>query len=114
MVGQEIVPGLFVSGMGVARDRELLRSHGITHVVSLMPDSRCIFDVSNTFSLFRDDAKLCPGVLHRLDYFLLQDIEYLIVPAEDAPTFAIHQHFRNCNSFIHSARKNGGKVLIHW
>lgn len=43
-----------------------------------------------------------------------QDVEYLCILALDQPQQNLSQYFAQCNDFIHSARIQGGNVLIHW
>ncbi len=40
--------------------------------------------------------------------------EYLLIPARDHISQDLLQFAVQCNDFIHNARLNRGKVLIHW
>ncbi|XP_071464932.1 dual specificity protein phosphatase 15 isoform X3 [Marmota flaviventris] len=42
-----------------------------------------------------------------------QDITYLRIPVADTPEVPIKKHFKECISFIHCCRLNGGNCLVH-
>lgn len=43
-----------------------------------------------------------------------QDLQYLCLQAADTPSQNLSQFFAQSNDFIHTARINGGNVLVHW
>ncbi|KAL6749820.1 protein-tyrosine phosphatase-like protein [Haematococcus lacustris] len=83
----EVASGLFLSGDWVARNRELLHNHGITHVVN------CVGFVCQEY--FKGE----------LDYktYFLQD-----TPAEDI-LCVLYDVFE----YIDTALSSGGRVLVH-
>ena len=44
----------------------------------------------------------------------LQDMKYLCIVASDTPEQPLTQFFPECIEFIHKARLENGRVLIHW
>lgn len=84
-ISREILPGLFIGDANVARQRDLLRLHAITHVVAV-----------------NEHAK----PLH-------EDLEYLCIRIADSTLCDIELYFSTCNTFVHKARAVGGRVLIH-
>ncbi|XP_046289933.2 dual specificity protein phosphatase 15 isoform X4 [Marmota monax] len=51
--------------------------------------------------------------IHESPQPLLQDITYLRIPVADTPEVPIKKHFKECISFIHCCRLNGGNCLVH-
>ena len=83
----EILPFLFVGAEVVARDKDLMKSHGITHVVN------------------------SAGTV--LDNFHPNDFAYLRLYLYDAKTEDLGCLFYEVIEFIEKARESGGKVFIH-
>ncbi|KAG5501570.1 hypothetical protein JKF63_03400 [Porcisia hertigi] len=83
---QEIVPGLWCGSYHPAADRDLMRSHGVTHVC-------CCIGTQPRF----------PG-----------DFTYLTLSADDRPDYDMTPHFARTFEFIENALvKNRGGVLVH-
>ncbi|XP_013776655.1 dual specificity protein phosphatase 22-B-like [Limulus polyphemus] len=81
----KVLPGLYVGNLRDSKDQEQLRENNISHIISI-----------------HDNAKK-----------VLEDKTYLIIQASDSPCQNLTQFFPRCNDFIHSARTNGGNVLVH-
>lgn len=47
-------------------------------------------------------------------FISLKHREYLLIQAKDHISQDLLQFAVQCNDFIHNARLNQGKVLIHW
>lgn len=80
-----VAPGLFVGSYHPASDKLLLQKSGITHIC-------CCIGVSPRF----------PDTFH-----------YHVIPAEDAPSYDMSQHFDAAVTFIDTALRGGGNVLVH-
>ncbi|XP_076030511.1 dual specificity protein phosphatase 22-like isoform X2 [Oratosquilla oratoria] len=83
----KVLPGLYVGNFRDSKDPEQLKYHKITHILSI-----------------HDNARKLP---------CNRDKEYLCIIASDSPGQNLTQYFPICNDFIHTARLNGGAVLIH-
>jgi len=81
----KILPGLFIGNFRDAKDEEQIKANGITHILAA-----------------HDDAKP-----------YLKSIKYKCVDVADNPTANLSEHFKECITFIHEARKNNGSVLVH-
>lgn len=81
----KILPGLYLGNFIDAKDLEQLSRNKITHIVSI----------------------------HESPQPLLQDITYLRIPLPDTPEASIKKHFKECISFIHQCRLQGGNCLVH-
>jgi protein-tyrosine phosphatase len=63
---------------------------------------------------------VCEDFLHfmsdniKLRYSIFQDKKYLCIIASDNSGQSLTQYFEQCIDFIHDARLEGGRVLIHW
>ncbi|XP_046289932.1 dual specificity protein phosphatase 15 isoform X3 [Marmota monax] len=129
------IPHLAVSspsGRPPAATRYFLDS---TSETSLMPKTRISWAGirSHTSSLFMSHPSLfcrsCLVFLTRayafftigLVYIIIfiwqlrprEDITYLRIPVADTPEVPIKKHFKECISFIHCCRLNGGNCLVH-
>ena len=83
---QEILPGLFIGSYHPASNKQVLRSHNITHVC-------CCIGVPPPF----------PG-----------DFQYHVFPAKDVPEEDILRFFRAAIAFIDAALSSpSGRVLVH-
>ena len=84
----EIVPGVYVSGEGVAKNRATLDEHGITHVIN------CVgFVIPNYFE---------------------PDLVYKTMWLQDTPDEDISPVLYDCFDFIEEATvERGGRVLVH-
>uniref|UniRef100_A0A8C9PRD6 Tyrosine-protein phosphatase domain-containing protein n=1 Tax=Spermophilus dauricus TaxID=99837 RepID=A0A8C9PRD6_SPEDA len=83
---QAVLPGLYLGNFIDAKDPDQLGRNKITHIISI----------------------------HESPQPLLQDITYLRIPVADTPEVPIKKHFKECISFIHCCRLNGGNCLVHW
>lgn len=81
----KIIPGVYVGNFRDAKDAIQLKDNKITHILSI-----------------HDNAK----PLH-------EDKKYLCIIASDTPDQPLTQHFPECIEFIHRARLERGRVLIH-
>jgi len=86
-VCSQVLPYLHVGAEVVARDKELMESHGITHIVN------------------------CAGTV--LENFHPDTFNYLKLYLYDAKTEDLGCLFYEVIAFIDEARKAGGKVFIH-
>ena len=82
---QMIVPGVFISGADIARDKDTLLERNITHVCC------CIDRRPPHMGVFK----------------------YLVLKVDDSPCADILKYFDNAISFIDTARAANGNVLIH-
>ncbi|KAJ7193732.1 protein-tyrosine phosphatase-like protein [Mycena pura] len=86
----EILPRLFLGSEHAVQKRDQLRRHGITHILSVMPDPPAMTD-------------------SEADDFRCMNIRALDLPDEELLT-----HFRDANAFIDHARVTKGEgVLVH-
>ncbi|XP_053401567.1 dual specificity protein phosphatase 22-like [Mercenaria mercenaria] len=81
----KIITGVYVGNFRDAKDPVQLADNKITHILSI-----------------HDNAK----ALH-------EDKKYLCIIASDTPDQPLTHHFPQCIDFIHKARLEGGRVLIH-
>ena len=83
----EIMPGIFLGSINSSYDLDVLKSKGITHIISAI--------------LGYDPA-------------FPEDFKYLIVNALDNENNNISDVFESCNNFINDGLfENNGKILIH-
>ena len=82
----EILPHLFLGGVGAAYSGDRLQAASITHVLNVTP---------NLQNLFPDR------------------FTYLRVAVDDAPDADLAAHFDACTAFINAARAQHGRVLVH-
>jgi hypothetical protein len=82
----EVAPGVFVGGVGAAKNRDGLLAHGVTHVLT----------VCNGISAFYED-----------------DFTYGYARVEDNTSADIAAHFEYCYAFIVDALASGGCVFVH-
>lgn len=85
----KVADGLYVGGIGAARNLKALRKAGITHVVNASPVVPCFF---------RDNPE---GAF-----------EYLVVPLYDDASADMLAHVEQVNAFIDEGRRHG-RVLVH-
>lgn len=83
----EIMPCLYIGNERDASDLDLLRHHGIDHILN----------VTSQLPL----------------HFEGKGINYLRLPALDNGSQNLQQYFHNALQFIEEADKKGGKVLVH-
>ncbi|CAF1474113.1 unnamed protein product [Didymodactylos carnosus] len=81
----QILPDVYVSSAFVAHQQKVIDDFGITHILSIQTNP----------------SKKFPN------------IEYLLITAKDNIQQDLLQHISQCNDFIHNARLNNGRVLIH-
>ena len=85
----EILPNqLAVGSIVSAADRDFLKGHGITHIVSVTQFG------------------------HAVQWFP-DDFVYLVLDVQDTVTDELGQHLSQCVDFIDRAIASGGKVLVH-
>lgn len=82
----EVAPGVFVGGVGAAKNREGLLSHGVTHVLT---------------------------VCHGISAFYADDFTYGYARVADNASADIAAHFDYCYAFIADALARGGRVFVH-
>ncbi len=83
----EIIPGVFLGSINSSYDLDVLKSKGITHIISV---------ILGYVPAYPDDFK------------------YLIINALDNENNSISDVFQSCNNFInHALFEENGKVLIH-
>ncbi|BFZ01448.1 hypothetical protein BsWGS_04487 [Bradybaena similaris] len=82
----EVKPGVIMGSQDVAHDFDLLKQHGVTHILNVATG------VENLFP----------------DQFIYQTQEFL-----DLPEFPIFQGFESAINFIEEAIKANGCVLVH-
>ncbi len=87
----------------MARQGKVLDEFGITHVISIQGKPISPFTVNKKIKIILFSK-----------YFSLKHREYLLIPAKDHISQDLLQFAAQCNDFIHNARLNRGKVLIHW
>ncbi|XP_034044973.1 dual specificity protein phosphatase 22-A [Thalassophryne amazonica] len=81
----KVVDGLYLGNIRDAENRESLSQNGITHILSVYNNATPMFE----------------------------DMTYLCIHAADASSQNLLQHFKECISFIHECRLNGGSCLVH-
>ena len=81
----KILPGLYIGDMCSSSHRILLKQNRITHILTL----------------------------HNCTQENIHEFEYLKICCHDKPSADITQHLTKCFDFIHSARMQGGRVLIN-
>lgn len=85
-----VAPGLYIGGVGAARNLRALRKRGITAVVNASPLVPCHF---------RDNPE--------------GEFAYLVLPLFDDPDAELAPHVAAANAFIAAARARGTAVLVH-
>uniref|UniRef100_A0A1B6HWI4 Tyrosine-protein phosphatase domain-containing protein n=2 Tax=Homalodisca TaxID=139475 RepID=A0A1B6HWI4_9HEMI len=90
---QQVVPRVFLGPYSAAQRTKLdvLRQHGITHIVCVRQDVEAHFIRPNFPDVF----------------------QYLVLNIADSPTENIIQHFSKVKQFIDGCHAGGGKALIH-
>ncbi|XP_039867456.1 dual specificity protein phosphatase 22-A isoform X1 [Simochromis diagramma] len=81
----QVVDGLYLGNIRDSENRESLSKNGITHILSVYNNAKPVFE----------------------------DMTYLCIHAADASSQNLLQHFKECISFIHECRLNGGSCLVH-
>jgi hypothetical protein len=81
-----IIPNLYLSGVDVAHEKELLQTHGIKHILVIGSE---------------------------LDTLFPDDFEYKHFKLDDTPFADIGAHFEEAHCFIKQGIDNGG-CLVHW
>jgi protein-tyrosine phosphatase len=90
----------------VARQGKVLDEFGITHVISIQGKP------ISPFSVNAKERRRLPNF--ETIFSFSKHREYLLIPARDHISQDLLQFVVQCNDFIHNARLNHGKVLIHW
>ncbi|CAL8381008.1 dual specificity protein phosphatase 13-like [Gadus morhua] len=89
----EVWPNLFIGNMSVANDRYSLWKLGITHVLNAA-----------------HGKAHCQGSAR----FYGSTVDYLGVPADDAPSFNLSRYFSPCSDYIQKALDTpGARVIVH-
>ena len=83
----ELVPGLYVSGEAVARNKDLLKSSGVTHIIN------------------------CAGNV--CENYFPEDFVYTKLYIKDSSTYNIDGLFYPLYCIIENTLAEGGKVLVH-
>ncbi|XP_012993857.1 dual specificity protein phosphatase 22-A [Esox lucius] len=81
----KVVDGLYLGNIRDSENRISLSQNNITHILSVYNNAKPV----------------------------LEDISYLCIHAADASSQNLSQHFKECISFIHECRLNGGACLVH-
>lgn len=81
----KVLPGLYLGNIKDAQDKELLKTHNITHILSIHDNAAPI----------------------------LEDITYLCISASDHSKQNLTQHFKDSIVFIHESRMKGEGCLVH-
>ncbi|KAM6979439.1 dual specificity protein phosphatase 22-A [Aplochiton taeniatus] len=81
----KVVDGLYLGNIRDSENRESLSENGITHILSVYNNAKPV----------------------------LEDKTYLCINAADASSQNLLQHFKECITFIHECRLNGGACLVH-
>ncbi|XP_062861275.1 dual specificity protein phosphatase 22-A [Trichomycterus rosablanca] len=81
----KVIDGLYLGNIRDSENRESLSQNGITHILSVYNNAKPV----------------------------LEDMTYLCIHAADASNQNLLQHFKECISFIHECRLNGGACLVH-
>uniref|UniRef100_UPI0037E80C56 dual specificity protein phosphatase 13B-like n=1 Tax=Semicossyphus pulcher TaxID=241346 RepID=UPI0037E80C56 len=89
----QVWPNLYIGDESVARDKTLLSSLGVTHILNAAAGRHRI----NTGQQFYSDL----------------EVEYYGVEAADHPEFDLRPFFNSSALFINNALEQNGKVLVH-
>ncbi|KAM9817650.1 dual specificity protein phosphatase 22-A [Neosynchiropus ocellatus] len=81
----KVVDGLYLGNIRDSENRESLSQNGITHILSVYNNAKPVYE----------------------------DMTYLCIHAADSTSQNLLQHFKECISFIHECRLNGGSCLVH-
>lgn len=81
----KVIDGLYLGNIRDAENKESLSNNGITHILSVYNNAKPVFE----------------------------GMTYLCIHAADASSQNLRQHFKECISFIHECRLNGGTCLVH-
>ncbi|XP_071464931.1 dual specificity protein phosphatase 15 isoform X2 [Marmota flaviventris] len=112
----KVLPGLYLGNFIDAKDPDQLGRNKITHIISIHESPQPLLQfLADATSLFVCGAEVrtqaaCMPVFGRYNNF---DITYLRIPVADTPEVPIKKHFKECISFIHCCRLNGGNCLVH-
>ncbi|XP_021264350.1 uncharacterized protein LOC110404409 isoform X2 [Numida meleagris] len=81
----KVVAGLYLGNIRDSEDRDSLRRHGVTHILSVHNGAKPV----------------------------LEDMAYLCISASDSSSQNLMQHFKESIKFIHECRLRGGGCLVH-
>ncbi|XP_015729673.1 dual specificity protein phosphatase 22-A-like [Coturnix japonica] len=81
----KVVTGLYLGNIRDSEDRDSLRRHGVTHILSVHNGAKPV----------------------------LEDMTYLCISASDSSSQNLMQHFKESIKFIHECRLHGGGCLVH-
>lgn len=100
---QQLIPNLWISPLGPAESLEWLRAHGITHVIDATGGwRRRVSALENAWERVSSPMHAESGV------------QYLVVDAEDRPSFEIATFFEQTNAYIQEALATPQcAVLVH-
>lgn len=79
-----VIPGLYMGSQDVAQDKDLLRKHKITHIISV-------------------GVQVCQ----------CSEVIYSFIEALDLPEFDMRQVFQQSAQLINDIRDSGGSVFVH-
>ncbi|XP_022667505.1 dual specificity protein phosphatase 15-like [Varroa destructor] len=124
----KILPGLYVGNVKDSQDQVQLKANNITHIVAIHDTAReppagsasvAATSATGTSSQQAQQLQLLgdgaegtseeAAALSNDDF----DFHYLCLQAADSPSQNLSQFFSQSNDFIHTARVNGGNVLVH-
>lgn len=91
----ECYPGLYIGGLGAAKNKAYLQKIGVTHVLNTAQ--------GNKFATVDLDASFYKDV----------GIKYMGMKLLDFPSANIAQYFESGADFIENALSGGGKILVH-
>jgi len=83
---QEIIPRIYLGSYSAAKNKELLKLYGITHVLTVAIDAQALYP---------------------------DDFQYMVIRAYDHEYQDLISYFDATNNFVKSALKNDGVVFIH-
>ncbi|XP_026125562.1 dual specificity protein phosphatase 26-like isoform X2 [Carassius auratus] len=86
----EVWPNLYIGNMDIAENCSEMRRHHFTHVLNCAHSSR-------------RGGEIYDGM----------GITYMGIDAHDSPTFDMSVNFNKAAEFIHTALKDGGRILVH-
>ncbi|XP_039619325.1 dual specificity protein phosphatase 22-A [Polypterus senegalus] len=81
----KVLPGLYLGNIRDSENQDSLSKNGLTHILSVYTNAKPV----------------------------LQNMTYLCIQASDSSSQNLIQHFKECISFIHESRLNGGGCLVH-
>jgi hypothetical protein len=105
----KILPGLFLGNFRASEDEELLKAHGISHILVVGTD------LPKYYPKVGDNKRESEGggAQFILTNIIPQDFTYHRIEIADLANSDLISHFHTCTKFIDEGMKSGG-VLVHW